>query len=352
MGVKQINPSKVNRFRNFLYNTSSARYGTGNLISLNVYQNNLRGVRRISLTTARLTSDLKSISPGGQGIKFRVGRRVAGRIAGKFGQAVIPQGLGFASRLANNFYGRYVGREIQQFFNRKTQIQAYINGYAMTEEAKKAILLESKMQRQYQAAKFSYETSGVSVSEYSPVKFLSTIQAYMIGLNSGGMAGAPILSGSLIDSINNRGFTTNDPEALVAGTITVGSSEGNFGDVADLAPYWWKTIYKGAFYDLRKFGINNHSQWINSSKPYWWGHAVKMAIADELPKRLEVATKHIENWEFQFRPQSALIPKYLQPGIPKGGWNSFELSARNVTDEDRSLLRAMGYEAGVPGKMR
>ena len=67
-----------------------------------------------------------------------------------------------------------------------------------------------------------------------------------------------------------------------------------------------------------------------------------------LPKRLEIATKHFDGWNYQFRPQSALSVKYLQPKIPTGGYRgSFELSARNVTSEDYALLQGMGYEAGV-----
>ena len=87
----------------------------------------------------------------------------------------------------------------------------------------------------------------------------------MVGLNAG-TGNAPIESGRLVRSINLREFRTDDPEGLVTGRITIGSSEGNDGDDADLAPYWWKTAYAGAFYDLRKFGINNPSQWINASK--------------------------------------------------------------------------------------
>lgn len=347
MGVRQINPSRINKFRNFLYSTSSATFGAGNLISLNVYSKELRGIRSLSLNTARLTSDLKSLSVGGQGFTLRAGRRVTGRLAGKIGQSIIPQNMGFLSRMANNYYGRNVGREVQQYFNKKTKIQAYINGYEITNATKKAIQQTPRLQGQYSAAKLSYKNSGVSLSEYNPVNLLFDIQAYMVGLNAG-TGNAPIESGSLIKSINLREFRTDDPEGLVTGSITVGSSEGNNGDVADLAPYWWKTTYAGAFYDLRKFGINNNSQWINASKPYWWGNAVLQGIKKSLPKRLEIATKHFDGWNYQFRPQSALSVKYLQPKIPTGGYRgSFELSARNVTSEDYALLQGMGYEAGV-----
>ena len=128
----------------------------------------------------------------------------------------------------------------QQYFNKKkTKIQAYINGYEITNAAKKAIQQTPRLQGQYSAAKLSYKNSGVSLSEYNPVNLLFDIQAYMVGLNAG-TGNAPIESGNLIKSINLREFRTDDPEGLVTGSITVGSSEGNNGDVADLAPYWWK----------------------------------------------------------------------------------------------------------------
>lgn len=348
MGVRQINPSQINKFRNFLYSTSSGKIGAGNLISLNIYQNQLRGIRHIALTSARLTSDLRSISGSGQGAGLRIQRRIAGRVTGRIGQSVIPQGLGFATRLMNNAYGRYVGREMQNFFNKKAKIKASMSGALLSGAARDAIMKMPKVNRQMQTAKAQFRRSGVSVKEWDPVKFLSVLQTYMIGIAGGGLTGAPILTGRLIESINNRGFSTNDPDGLVVGTITVGSSEGNQGDVADLAPYWWKTVYAGAYYDLRKFGINKHKQWINARAPYWWGRSVKAALHTDMPKRLEIATIHHEGWQPQFRKQRNLTPPYLQPAMPMGRWESFELSAENVTDEDAQILKSMGYTPGKP----
>ena len=347
MGVQQINPSGVNRFRNFLYTTSSVFGRTGDLISLGILQQELRSIRQIALLTARLTSDFKSIYFGGQGFKLRIARRITTRGAGLVGRSIIPQGLGIVSRFLNKQYGRFVSRQINQFYNRQARIEAYIDGRMMTKVAKKEIQRSMKMTRQYKSANAAYrrimkgtlDPAGVSITDYNPVKILFDIQAYMVGANMS-PSSAPVDSGRLVDSINFRGFTTQSQEGLAEGVISVGSSEGNNGTVADLAPYWWKTVYGGK-YDLRKFGIPKTDQWISAKKKWWFGQAVLQGLYDNVPKKYIIQTSHHPNFRFEPRPLNSVSPQFLQPANP--GWESFELSGKNMTEEDRAILRAMGY---------
>ena len=346
-GVQQINPSAVNRFRNFLYKTSSGFGRTGDLISLGLLQNELRKIRQISLLTARLTSDLKSIYFGGQGFKLRVARRITTRGAGLIGRAIIPQGLGIASRFANKKYGRFVSKQINQFYNRQARIEAYVDGKLLTKVAKQEIQRSQNLLRQYRQANSEYkriketvlDPHGVSITDYNPAKILFDIQAYMVGANMS-PGSAPVDSGALVNSINNRGFTTNSTEGLAEGVLTVGSSEGNLGDTADLAPYWWKTVFGGK-YDLRKFGIMKTNQWVSAQKKWWFGEAVMAGLHDNIPKKYIIQTSHHPNFSFTQRPLNSVNVQYLQPANP--GWDSFELSGKNMTEQDKITLRAMGY---------
>ena len=101
-----------NKFRTVLYNSSARPFTTGDLISLDILRGTAQSIRIPALATARLFGDLKSVTPGGQGLSMRVRRRVSGRIAGRLGHILIPQNMGFASRLVNKYYRRFLTKSL------------------------------------------------------------------------------------------------------------------------------------------------------------------------------------------------------------------------------------------------
>lgn len=334
MPVIQRNPSKLNRFRNFNYRISSGTFAAGDLISLNIYQQNLRGIRQMSLAIAKSTSDYKAILGGGQGVKLRIQRRIAGRAAGVLGRALIPQGLGFATRLMNKYYGRYMSKEIQTYYNKKAKIHAHYDGAKMTLVAQRA-LSNAKLNRQYenslrQLADKVPGKDGMDIRMFSIPGILRHTHAGMIG-SLGDEYGAPVVSGNLIDSINNRGMTFNSEEGIAEGLLTVGSSEGNTSlAIADQAPYWWKTVW-GGYYDLRQFGINKPKQWIRPKNQYWFAKAVKYGLEKNIGKHgMIMMNNATSSYSLKERPVSSYNLTDFQPAFP--GSNSFELSVHNTIE--------------------
>ena len=125
-----------NRFRNILYSSSARTFATGDLISLDIAKTPAQNIRIPALATARLFGDLRSIRPGGQGLPMRVRRRVSGRLAGRLGHILIPQGMGFASRLMNKFYGRFLTKSLNNYYNQKVKYTVRLDGNKMTQTTK------------------------------------------------------------------------------------------------------------------------------------------------------------------------------------------------------------------------
>ena len=131
--------STTNRFRNILYSSSAKTFATGDLISLDILKTPAQNIRIPALATARLFGDLRSIRPGGQGLPMRIQRRVSGRVAGRFGHILIPQGIGFASRLMNKYYGRFITKSLNNYYNQKVKYTVKLDGNKMTQTTKKQL---------------------------------------------------------------------------------------------------------------------------------------------------------------------------------------------------------------------
>ena len=313
--------SPGNRFRSILYNASARPFATGDLISLDILRGTAQSIRIPALATARLFGDLRSVRPGGQGISMRVRRRVSGRIAGRFGHILIPQGMGFASRLMNKFYGRFVTRSLNNYFNEKVRFQLRLDGSKMTQVTKKELSknLNKAVMAQGKRAKDDLRGLGINLGEFNPQSVLTKIQRQMLG--TGGTANAaPIKTGRLRSSIILRGFTSAG-ESLIEGNLTIGGSEASpIGGLADEAPYWWKTVY-GGYYNP-----NDLTQFTVASNPFWFGNSVAKGLALSLPKGTEIG---FDNGEKKGKVQIGAEANILDLQPPRPKKDAEEISIRN-----------------------
>ena len=291
------------RFRSFLYKSSARTFATGDLISLNIMRNAASGFRVPALNVARLYGDLASIRPQGQGIGMRVRRRISGRIAGRLGHMIIPQRLGFASRLMNKYYGRLLTKNLNNYFNQKVKYSIKLDGAKMTETTAAHLTknLRKSTAAQYRSAKSDLVGMGINIEHFNPAEILRKIQLQMIGGATGGRA-APIVTGRLVNSIRLRGFTRSK-EAILEGNLTIGGSESSpIGGWADDAPYWWKTNY-GGWYEQ-----SGPDRFIPARYPFWFGKATAYGISKSLPK----GTKFwVDNGEFSQVVESGPNMPYL-----------------------------------------
>tara|TARA_B100000424_G_scaffold87065_1_gene65104 strand:- start:886 stop:1854 length:969 start_codon:yes stop_codon:yes gene_type:complete len=316
--MAQINPSNFNRFRNIFYQASAKPFATGDLISLGVLDDLARGLRGPGLQVAKLMGDLRSLGPRGQGIDLRLRRRIAGRFAGRVGHIVIPQGLGFVSRMMNRFYGRFLTKSMNNYFNEKVRYRVKINGGALTQVAKQELKGADKrsVTNQFKRSSSQLIDMGVDVKQFNPANILSAIQKNMIGRGPT-KGNAPLDTGNLRRSINLRGFTSFG-DGLIQGTLTVGSSKANAGPIADKAPYWWKTVY-GGFYDFAP------GKFIPPRKRHWFKYAVDTGLKSTLPGDLDILVNGTS-----YKVSSIPIDQ-LQP--PPPSTSSFELSAENKVED-------------------
>ena len=102
------------RYRSILYNFSAGKFASGDLIALNIQPPMLRSLRNDFLNLSKGLGDLQSIA--NKSIPTRLQRRVAGRAIGRVGGAIIPQGFGPFTRLANRAYGRQSSRAMNNDF--------------------------------------------------------------------------------------------------------------------------------------------------------------------------------------------------------------------------------------------
>tara|TARA_B100001250_G_scaffold148226_1_gene126997 strand:+ start:16213 stop:17190 length:978 start_codon:yes stop_codon:yes gene_type:complete len=268
-----------NRFRTIMYSSSARTFATGDLIALNIMKSPLQAFRSPALGVAKLMGDLQSIRPGGQGLNMRVQRRVSGRVAGRLGHILIPQGMGFASRLMNKYYGKYLTKSLNNFFNEKVQYSVKLDGSKMTETTVKSLSknLRKTTGGQLKKASGDLKSMGVNIEHFNPAAVLRKIQLQMLGSTGSGGA-APIQSGRLVSSINLRGFKRSS-EALIEGYLTIGGSGSSpIGGPADDAPYWWKTVY-GGWYDF-----SGPERFIPAKNPSWFGKSVSYGVKRSLPK--------------------------------------------------------------------
>ena len=310
-----------NKFRTILYNSSARPFTTGDLISLDILKSTAQSIRVPALATARLFGDLKSITPGGQGISMRVRRRISGRIAGRLGHILIPQNMGFASRLMNKFYGKFLTKSLNNYFNEKVRFTMRLDGSKMTATtvANLSKNLKKSTNRQYKAAKNDLGEMGINLGEFNPAAVLRKIQLQMIGSGMSTSA-APIQTGRLRSSIVLRGFTSAG-EGLIEGNLTIGGSEGSpIGGVADQAPYWWKTVY-GGYYKPRT--PNNFAP---ARQFGWFGRSVGQGLSLSLPNGTEVTIFNGQQ-ETVAKIGSDVNPMLLQPPRPKD--DAEEISMRN-----------------------
>lgn len=313
--------SPGNRFRSILYNSSARPFATGDLISLDIMKGTAQSIRIPALATARLFGDLKSVRPSGQGISMRVRRRVSGRIAGRFGHILIPQGMGFASRLMNKFYGRFVTRSLNNYFNEKVRYQLKLDGSKMTQTTKRNLSKQVKAatSSQFKSAKRDLQGMGVNLAHFNPAAVLRKIQLQMIG--SGTMSSAaPIKTGRLRSSIILRGFTEAG-EGLIEGNLTIGGSLSSpIGGLADEAPYWWKTVY-GGYYKPR-----STKHFTVASQPNWFGESVGKGLALSLPKGTVIRVDNGQK-SVNVKVGGTANISQLQPPRPKD--DAEEISMRN-----------------------
>ena len=310
-----------NKFRTVLYNSSARPFTTGDLISLDILRGTAQSIRIPALATARLFGDLKSVTPGGQGLSMRVRRRVSGRNAGRLGHILIPQNMGFASRLMNKYYGRFLTKSLNNYFNDKVRYQMRLDGSRMTATTKANLSknLKKSTSRQYKASKNDLGQLGINLGEFNPAAVLRKIQLQMIGSGMGTSA-APIQTGRLRSSIILRGFKSGG-EGLIEGDLTIGGSESSpIGGEADEAPYWWKTVY-GGYYKPRT--PNNFSP---ARQFGWFGKSVGQGLALSLPNGAEVV---VDNGQEETNVKIGTQVNYmkLQPPRPKD--DAEEISMRN-----------------------
>lgn len=315
--------STTNKFRNILYGSSAKTFATGDLIALDVLKNPAQNVRIPALATARFMGDFRSMRPGGQGLPMRIQRRVSGRFAGRFGHILIPQGMGFASRLMNKYYGRYLTKSLNNYYNQKVKYTVRLDGNKMTQTTKSQLAknINRNIKSQGQSAKQDLKSMGVNLEHFNPNQILTKIQRQMMGAT--GTNAAPIVSGRLRDSIINRGFKFyGSDEAIIEGNLTIGGTKASpIGGKADKAPYWWKTVY-GGFYDFAP------ERFVPPKSFAWFGLSVSKGLS--LTGGLKGKKIFVDNGEFsQVITVSAGKMPYmnLQPPRPPG--SSFELSPEN-----------------------
>jgi len=314
-----------------MYSSSANTFATGDLIALNIMKSTANSVRQPALGFAKFMGDLNSIRPGGQGVSMRVQRRVSGRVAGRLGHILIPQKMGFASRLMNKYYGRYLTKSLNNYFNQKVKYSIKLDGSKMTATTKEQLSknLRKSTEAQYKSATADLKGMGINLEYFNPAVVLRKIQLQMIGGSAGGTA-APIQSGRLVGSIIMRGFR-GSREAILEGDLTIGGSESStIGGPANEAPYWWKTVY-GGWYEL-----SGPERFIPARNAGWFGKAVAYGVTKSLPKNTII---YVDNGEYQQYESTGGNLKYLnyQPPRPKGPdkWNS-ELGINNkypVEDE-------------------
>lgn len=294
------------RFRSILYNFSAGKFMSGDLIALNIQPPMLRSLRNDFLNLSKHLGDLQSVS--NRSIGPRIQRRVGGRVMGRIGSTLIPQGFGPFTRLANRAYGRASSRTMNQYFQKKEQAKLTFDGNKLTKEVRKTIEQNDRgaVKAQYIKSKRDLGSLGINLKEFNPAMVIKEIQLYMIAKVT---TAAPKKTGNLRRSIINRGFSTRDTGYLATGRLTVGSSMGNTGTVADMAPYWWKTLYPA--YYLNAGGKKYLRQPTN---PDWFGRSVFKGLQRTL------GTEAVQG----------LTYTKLQPAHP--GQESFELSERNFKD--------------------
>ena len=310
-----------NKFRTILYNSSARPFTTGDLISLDILKSTAQSIRVPALATAKLFGDLKSIAPGGQGLPMRVRRRISGRVAGRLGHILIPQGMGFASRLMNKYYGKFVTKSLNNYFNDKVRYQMRLDGSRMTATTKANLSknLKNSTSRQYKGAKNDLGNLGINLGEFNPAAILRKIQLQMIGSGMGTSA-APIQTGRLRSSIILRGFKSGG-EGLIEGHLTIGGSESSpIGGEADEAPYWWKTVY-GGYYKPRT--PNNFAP---ARQFGWFGRSVGQGLSLSLPNGTELKVDNGQQ-ETDVKIGSKVSFMLLQPPRPKD--DAEEISMRN-----------------------
>ncbi len=294
------------RFRSILYNFSAGKFASGDLISLNIQPPVLRSLRNDFLNLSKHIGDLQSVAK--KNVPIRLQRRVGGRVAGRIGGAIVPQGFGPFSRLANRAYGRQSSRVMNNYFQKKEQAKLTFDGNKLTKEVRKTLEQNDRgaVKAQYIKSKRDLGELGINIKDFNPAMVIKEIQLYM---NAKVTTAAPKKTGNLRRSIINRGFSTRDTNYLATGRLTVGSSMGNLGNVADMAPYWWKTLYP-AYY----FNAGGKKYLRQPTNPDWFGRSVFKGLQRTL------GTEAVQGLRYD----------KLQPANP--GQDSFELSERNFKD--------------------
>tara|TARA_Y100000004_G_scaffold2472_2_gene3028 strand:- start:11820 stop:12797 length:978 start_codon:yes stop_codon:yes gene_type:complete len=306
-----------NQFRSLFYRSSIL---SGDILSVNVLEKQLRPIRSMGLQYARLYADVKSVS--GQGVGLRVQRRLAGRVTGRVGQAFIPQTLGIPTRIANRYFGRIATMKVQNYFNKKQRSNYTYkqNGAVLTAGVKKAINRQSggRVEQELQRARKKWGQMGLDLNEFSLPELMSDIQYNMLGVHSvGGGKAAPKRTGNLHDSIIFRGIFASR-NGIARGNITIGASKGNKTKMADQAPYWWKTNYGGYYYW-------NPGTFIPARKYGWVGYSIYGALRHYFPNQdtFEVVVNRKKNTQ---------ASRYLdfQPPPPPDG--AYEIGIYNHVD--------------------
>lgn len=294
------------QFRSILYSFSAGKFASGDLLSLGIEPKVLRSLRNDFLKVSKHLGDLQSVA--NRSIGIRVQRRVGGRILGRVGSTIIPQGFGPLTRLANRAYGRQSSRMLNRYFDKKETGKLKFNGNKLTKEVRKTIEQNDRgaVKAQYIKSKRDLGGLGINLKDFNPAMILKEIQLYMIAKVT---TAAPKKTGNLRRSIINRGFSARNSRYLATGRLTIGSSMGNPGTVADMAPYWWKTLYPA--YYLNQAGRKYLRQPTN---PDWFGRSVYKGLQRTLGNDAVQGLSYTD----------------LQPKHP--GQESFELSERNFKD--------------------
>ncbi len=295
------------RYRSILYNFSAGKFASGDLISLNIQPPVLRSLRNDFLNLSKSLGDLQSIA--NKSVPTRIQRRLAGRALGRIGGSIIPQGFGPFSRLANRAYGRQSSRVMNNYFNKKSNAKFTLDGNKLTKEVRKTLEQNNRgaVKAQYIKSKRDLNSLGINIKDFNPAIVIKEIQLYMMAKVT---TAAPKKTGNLRRSIINRGFDNSNKQYLATGRLTIGSSMGNTGNIADMAPYWWKTLYPS--YYLNQKGQKYLKK--NLTNPFWFGKSVFKGIQKTLGNEAVQGLKYQD----------------LQP--PSPGQESFELSERNFKD--------------------
>lgn len=317
-----------NKFRNILYSSSAKTFATGDLISLDIMKSPANAIRQPALATAKVLGDIRSVRPGGQGLPMRFRRRVSGRIAGRMGHILIPQGMGFASRLMNKYYGRFLTKKLNNYFNQKVTYTLKLDGNKMTQTTKAQLAknINRNIKTQSMKGKQDLKNMGVNLEHFNPQEILTKIQRQMMGAS--GNTGVPIVTGNLRDSIISRGFKFyGSEEAIIEGNLTIGGSKGSeIGGKADKAPYWWKTVY-GGYYDFAP------DRFIPARNFAWFGLSVTKGLS--LVPALKGKKILVDNTNFSqvvTVTKGAMPYMNFQPPRPPNG--SFEISAENKLESE------------------